>query len=318
MALHQLSLSQGVYDKMKESGGAWVIQRMLGAPQVFDSMVANIFPDFYQWPLEHRTRLLTCPWRFKDSRSKIVRRLFRPHGGFHPDDLLHRLPETGQTIFQWATESYYHRWMPIYTGPIWRDHQINLFDTVYLKEVMGLIHDIVAVSQYSDLSATGERGRTTALLEGIRSSTEEATRFWIYSGQAYNAHEHRLTKRYAQQLVKDWLEVLRVGGKDLEVFGQAELTILLRHRSSGSPHWSTKRARYGWKGFTIGPRPEDWHLIWEWNPDVEGFVGDFWEWVENPPLAMPGSWVDDGDDDSDWSSDEDEDEDEDDDEDEAE
>ena len=57
MALHQLSLSQGVYDKMKESGGVGVIQRMLGAPQVFDSMVANILPDFYQWPLEHRTIL---------------------------------------------------------------------------------------------------------------------------------------------------------------------------------------------------------------------------------------------------------------------
>ena len=297
MALHQLSLAQGVYGTVINEIPPWVMKRMIGAPQVFDSMVANIFPDFYQWPLEHRTRLLAYPLNFGSLSSKIVRRLFRPHGGFHPDDLLHRMPGTGQTIFHWVTEQYFHQWLMVYDWydwPDWRD-DFDLFNKGHLKEDMGLIHDIVAVSQYSDLSATGERGRTTALLEGIRSSTEAVTRFWISSGQAYNAPEHRFTKRCAQQKVKDWIEVLRTGGKDLEVFGQAELTILLRHRSSGSPGWNTRGARYGWKGLTVGPRPEDWHLIWEWDPDVEGFVGDFWEWIENPPLSIPGSWVDDDD-----------------------
>ena len=312
LALHKLSLSQGVYDEVANGGTLsdfWVMQRMMGNLQVFDSI--NVFPDFYQRPLLLRIDILIWLQDLLDWTT--VTRLFRPHGGFYPEDLLHRIPRTGQTIFQWATKAYLypkreiHRRMMIVEGPVW-GHYFSLFNKEDLEGARGLIHDIVAVSEYSDLSATGERGRTTALLEGIRSSTGAVTHLWISNGQAYNARVHRLAKGRVQLIVKDWLKVLWAGGKDLEVFGQAELTILLRHRSSGSPGWNTRGARYGWKGLTVGPRPENWHLIWEWDPDVEGFVGDFWEWIENPPLAIPGSWVDDDDDDdSDWYEDEDED-----------
>ncbi|KAK3396273.1 hypothetical protein B0T20DRAFT_417304 [Sordaria brevicollis] len=43
-------------------------------------------------------------------------------------------------------------------------------------------------------------------------------------------------------------------------------------------------------GFTHGPRPEDWEIFWD--PSVEDYVEDFWRMIENPPLAIPGSWVD--------------------------
>lgn len=43
--------------------------------------------------------------------------------------------------------------------------------------------------------------------------------------------------------------------------------------------------------FKYGPRPEDWHLIW--GVDSDEFAGEFWDLIENPPLRIPGGWVDD-------------------------
>ncbi len=293
MALHQLSLSQGVYDEVESENLAWVIRRMMVAPHVFDSIVTNIFPDFYQWPLKTRISSLPFSFRFTNFRYEMVARLFRPHGGFHADDLLHEIEGwyadvAGGTILQLAAAAYFRVGTSLFPISFPEDSTLASEDHRH-EQLRLLLHDIIAVSAYSDLSATGHSGRTTALLDGIETSARRVMRSWIRSGQAYNANEHRFAKRHAQQIMRDWLMELREVGKDLEVFGQAELIAL---RDSGG-------ARSGWKGFTVGPRPEDWHLIWEWDPDVEELVGDFWEWIENPPLAMPGSWVDD-DDDLDW------------------
>lgn len=50
--------------------------------------------------------------------------------------------------------------------------------------------------------------------------------------------------------------------------------------------------------------------MWEWDPDVERYVGDFWRWIEDPPLAIPGSWIDADSEDEDEYEDDYEDEDE--------
>jgi len=298
MALHQLSLSQGVYDGVASWKDSWVAWRMLGNAEVFDSMVANVFPDFYQWPLEDRTNILNYSLAGFSFDHKAVSRLFRPQGGFHPDDFHHRLRCTGQSIIQWITGQYFRMILGDYWWPSDCQPAKGSIDKTSLRfqQIQLLFHDIAAVSEYSNLSAISD-GARTALVESIMWPAEQlmlaSTRF---TGPAYNSKVHRLQRSLLQQIVRCWLGDLRAAGKELEAFGQAEHNALLHHQSLGSPSWNSQRAGYKWKGFTIGPRPEDWTLIWEWDPDVETLVGDFWAWIEDPPLAIPGSWVDDDED----------------------
>ncbi len=310
MALHQLSLSHGVYDEMSNTLlPHWVQDRMMRAPEVFDSMVANVVPHFYhQMLLPLRIIWITSSVTVSKYSPEVVRRLLWPQSSPPPDNLFYRssIWPGGPTILQEMTKAYFKsrtqpdQWIMKYLES---NTFLGCMDPTLTLENQGeeqlrlLIRDIVAISEHSDLSTIEDAVSTTALIGGIQVCASIVTRRGIRRGWTFNARKHRVHKYYVQLVVRDWLKELREVGKDLEVFGQAELMAL---RDSGG-------ARSGWKGFTVGPRPEDWHLIWEWDPDVEGLARDFWESVENPPLAIPGSWVDD--DDDDLTSDEDTDED---------
>jgi hypothetical protein len=298
MALHQLSLSQGVYDEVSWED-SWVGWRMLGDVQIFDSMVADFYPDFYQWPLERRIGILGCnPWALLERFDhEAVSRLFRPHGGFHPDDLHHRLPSTGQTILQWITEKYFltrawDLWWDSWWVPSVRPSRMCALGkkSPQFQQIRLLFLEIATLSGNSYLSATGD-GATTALLGGIVKLEEYLMLCQGWDDLANNAQEHRLRKKSLQRIVREWLDDLRAAGKDLEIFGQAEHAAVL-HYESPSSRGRFMDDGYKWEGFTVGPRPEDWNLIWKWHSNTERFVRDFWAWIEDPPLAIPGSWVD--------------------------
>ncbi|KAK2003163.1 hypothetical protein LX36DRAFT_666713 [Colletotrichum falcatum] len=95
-------------------------------------------------------------------------------------------------------------------------------------------------------------------------------------------------------------------GIDLAEYGRQELEIYLAHGSLQGRRWFYGPMRWlqtpdpaipGWKlvGFAYGPEPRDWKFTWDL--DAWEYAGDFWELVENPPLHIPGGWVDDDDDD---------------------
>ncbi|KAK1584994.1 uncharacterized protein LY79DRAFT_281813 [Colletotrichum navitas] len=111
----------------------------------------------------------------------------------------------------------------------------------------------------------------------------------------------RSEPRFAQKAFLIWLEDMQAAGVDLAEYGRQELEIYLTHGSLQSPRWLHENmsrdigqlGASGWKlvGFTYGPEPEDWKFTWDL--DAWEYAGDFWEQVENPPLRIPGGWVDD-------------------------
>lgn len=99
--------------------------------------------------------------------------------------------------------------------------------------------------------------------------------------------------------VRTWLGMLKEAGIDLYQYGQKENQLLHEH------HRQVKRSfiwDHRWKysgacphemwyllGFKIGPNAEDWD-IW-WAEPTDQFAGAFWALVEEPPLHIPGQWV---------------------------
>ncbi|KAK1962144.1 hypothetical protein LY78DRAFT_266548 [Colletotrichum sublineola] len=106
--------------------------------------------------------------------------------------------------------------------------------------------------------------------------------------------------RFAQKAFLIWLEDLKAAGIDLAEYGRQELEIYLAHDSLQDRRWFygytiyfSKPITSGWKlvEFTYGSEPRDWKFTWDL--DAWEYSGDFWELVENPPLHIPGGWVDD-------------------------
>lgn len=268
--------------------------------RVFDSFVEKLFPDFYQWPLKRRTRMLGhCPWSLD---PKTLDRIFHPDGRFRPDDLRRRIVcSTGKKFFERLVDVYFavriRIWAALVAGvekQIYEGYLSRLGVERQWREILVIIREVVALVDYSDLCAPRVNTKRTLLLEAM-AAVMRRIRFWPPSWGYTSPSRHRLWRRELQEMVRDWLEDLKAAGKDLEVYRREEVAALFGHGPSRRARWSfgSKRAGYKWSGFTVGPRREDCKLRWEWDPDVEGMVGDFWAGIEDPPLAVPGAWVDD-------------------------
>lgn len=97
-----------------------------------------------------------------------------------------------------------------------------------------------------------------------------------------------------------WLRAVRKAGVDLNTYGKREHQLLVDSNVSQQRRMSLNFANnysvsvFRIVGFTYGPNPEDWKVFW--NEPTDQFAGQFWGLIENPPLHIPGSWVDDHDD----------------------
>ncbi|WYZ37626.1 hypothetical protein EsH8_II_001132 [Colletotrichum jinshuiense] len=119
-------------------------------------------------------------------------------------------------------------------------------------------------------------------------------------------HKRRHEQFYLSRVLFMWLEDVQSSGVDLAEYGRCELEQYTRNDSLrlrrwfGGEHLGEERFSLPdlrLTSFTYGPQPQDWKLIWDL--EAEEYAGEFWEHIENPPLHVPGEWVDDDDDDDD-------------------
>lgn len=126
----------------------------------------------------------------------------------------------------------------------------------------------------------------TALMQAISS-----TIFGLSSSTSFIYHHLNATS----SVLRVWLEALRQAGVDLNTYGQREHEIFA---DDDSLHYFNSDYRIEVPlvfevyliDFTYGPEPDDWRLYWRETTDE--FAGDFWKLIEDPPLNIPGSWVD--------------------------
>ncbi|KAK4145268.1 uncharacterized protein C8A04DRAFT_10801 [Dichotomopilus funicola] len=293
--VHRLFLSQGVYDEVTSWPDKKTADIMLRSPVAFDWLVSTTFQDFYQWPLEHRLAVLshyTNSLRFPYSRA--FGRLFHPAGHFRREELLHYIPSLGFCALQWATDCYFyvwHRWWNV-SGK-----------TEGRPPAQGIIQGVAAVVKPPDFTSLHETGSMSGLLATFACALGRCNWAGTVRKKLSNTSPDQDQRIAHDKLLKNWVSDLAAGGMDLEAYGESEKAHYDRRGVLSSPQkprevllspeerifYAPQRSL---NGFTFGPKAEDWNLIWEWHPDPERLAGEFWTLIEDPPLAIPGSWVD--------------------------
>ncbi|KAI3552053.1 hypothetical protein CSPX01_00729 [Colletotrichum filicis] len=117
--------------------------------------------------------------------------------------------------------------------------------------------------------------------------------------------DHSEYKRKISLFLRRWLEDVQISGHDLEEYGRREMEYFKREARLQEERlitWSDETVRYerGMRlvSFAYGPEAEDWNLVW--SLEAEEYAGEFWDLIENPPLHIPGGWVDDDSSDYGW------------------
>ncbi|OTA87357.1 hypothetical protein M434DRAFT_35401 [Hypoxylon sp. CO27-5] len=103
---------------------------------------------------------------------------------------------------------------------------------------------------------------------------------------------HTLYFKATSLVLTVWLEALKQAGVDLNAYGRCEREIFAYNEFIhyfGRVFHDCDLSSY-LVDFSYGPEPDDWKLYWR-EPSDE-FAGDFWKLIEDPPLHIPGSWID--------------------------
>ncbi len=325
-AVHKLLLSQGIYDEVVDGADGipyWAAWCMMRNADVFDFFVKNFFPRFYQMCLCHRMRILLAHYSCT-SVPMAIGRIFHPDGHFCRGDLWFWLPSLKKTVFDILMDAYLSlrsqvlviRMESQFPGcPCKREcpssfgehdlheqvpeHSPSLANVArQWCEIRLIMRQAVTALDKSELSFPRLKSGRTPFLEMMAAFRWQIRDFDDENSPPLtNVSRYRRWKYEIQEVVRDWLEDVRAGGKDLERYGMIEQALFFCHTASRQGRWSreTRRAGHRWTGFTTGRRPEDWKLLWEWDADVEEIAREFWASIEEPVLTVPGSWVDDDD-----------------------
>ncbi|KAK1500445.1 hypothetical protein CABS01_10169 [Colletotrichum abscissum] len=108
--------------------------------------------------------------------------------------------------------------------------------------------------------------------------------------------DHSEYKRKISLFLRRWLEDVQISGHDLEEYGRREMEYFKREARLQEERLRTWDNNTIYEpglrlvSFTYGPEPGDWNLVW--SLEAEEYAGEFWDLIENPPLRVPGAWVD--------------------------
>ncbi|CRK45160.1 hypothetical protein BN1723_006461 [Verticillium longisporum] len=115
---------------------------------------------------------------------------------------------------------------------------------------------------------------------GGRSSTPQ-TPFFTHLCAVLEAHQLDMTEGRAGELLAQallsWLRLVKYAGTESHFLHMVDF--FARHH------------HIRFINIDYGVEPEDW-ILW-WAIEYEELAGIFWNMVENPPLCLPGSWVED-------------------------
>ncbi|KAH8587979.1 hypothetical protein B0O99DRAFT_747158 [Bisporella sp. PMI_857] len=261
---------------------------VISSTGIFKEIQPLLWPHHYELPildrLEHFDFNDVGSFRPRPSNAQAFRYILREDGVLREEDVV-ELQQHGINLLNLVV-SCRSRWSGD-CSPEWRN----------------LCRDLIAMTTDLSYNQTVTRILSQDLPE-VLSGTPLILA--MSEGRWGRSSVTRCIKSINRRL-KLWLEDLHACGVDLQKYGYREKKIFLgnewfRHRWFGirsfiyaKPDPSLETAFDNVKvkliGFDIGPRPEDW--VFHWDMDAERYAGQFWDLIENPPIQVPGSWVDD-------------------------
>lgn len=235
--------------------------------ELFDAKTATLLLnlrfsclEFSMFPVQHSARIIThgLDWGIVDPKIAL--------------DMLHRgfarpgfLRKTNLAYFTWA---YFHAFL--------NEAQIKPWRLLTRKLFAGAGPEEVALPPCLSQSRL-------PLLCGTLSKIK-----WRqFSTGAFN--------KWLSKVLLMWTQDLAEAGVDLQEYFRIELSACRGTDMQLRPGTRLLESGPSLVVLNYGENPQDW--IFEWDPCVEGAVGEFWKMVEFPP--MPGAWMDEYSDDED-------------------
>jgi hypothetical protein len=250
--------------------------------EVFTFLLRTVSPTHYDRSIKTRLRPFTSfserPWN-----PDAVLLLLHPGGSIRAKDLRDALQE-GVSIL--------HHFSFTYGRSLVRFREFPDYSLAWRR----LIRKVIKFSDDLYVESVGYN-EPYELMTPLFSFLDGLCR---KNGVGWHYETWKLPKDYTKFVeshVYYWLQDLRSCGVNLCRYGETELAIFRRSRGWQSLRWSwgsqicESVARFRLIGFQYGPRPQDWSF--DWDLEIEQCAGDFWEWVENPIIHVPGAWIDD-------------------------
>ncbi|KAH9894487.1 hypothetical protein F4778DRAFT_794537 [Xylariomycetidae sp. FL2044] len=258
----------------------------------------NLYMNFlkYQCPshetttLESRMRAAAHAVSFSDASAEVIRSLLLPELGSDPRifqiDARGTCPPIAIVAMGLGRSQAFMTSRKLHS--MQREQEVEIW-SAFASDVIRITPDIHII--YKDPKEWGKYGIWSTALIAFLAAVGDS---------ALERHEEKRRIGRVNRSLWLWLKTLKQSGVDLEKYGHREDRILRRELSDGSgldlwyysedPHWEYYFANLRLLGFKFGPEPEDWSLYWSEPRDA--YAGDFWQLIEDPPLQLPGAWVD--------------------------
>lgn len=236
------------------------------SPEAYQYVTRSLATTYYQLPL--KVRYAHLDWCYVD--PQILLHDIQHDGGIKPADFSVILDTSGESSLQ-TLVSFYVRIQAFDEESSWKE---------LVRWILQGVSSQRLSMQTSFVATKGKPPYYTPLISGLYD----------------NLWDHSEYKRKTSLFLRKWLEDVQISDHDLEEYGRREMEYFkceVRLREERLRTWSeTMEPDSGMRlvSFTYGPEPKDWKLVW--SLEAEEYAGEFWDLIENPPLRVPGAWVD--------------------------
>lgn len=273
------------------------------SPLGFCTLMPSLFADLYKMNIEERVKY----FRFDDPEvhAGILPAFMRLDGVLRQEDIL-ELYQKGAYLLSLAAFRYgpiVHRGN-LSTAQSWRRLLRDIIPMIQNLSLRGFDADPKFQSQYFQKKGC-DTSPVCQFLKQQPPMTPLFTALSYFRFELYLPQDPIRTRdlrRMIHTTLTWWLEDLAECKVDLLKYGRRERALFLRnqelrriwYRGCSMLH-NKEHPTYELEDmlrladFTYGPRPADWKF--HWDMEIERFVGDFWDLVENPIPHLPGSWL---------------------------
>lgn len=261
-----------------------------GAPMTVRRLMLHLEPHYYSLPVSDMVRLNSTVFGLPSVTPAVLHQIIRDTGVITADDIkqCHRAKLSLLHYVAWRCGFHLE-----YPSLLQSEESASWYEL--LLEVLNAAPEDLGSRHYATQ-------HPTCVAEQYDHPMTPLFAFLV--GICDTSQATKLRSQFRMMLAV-WLRILKDAGINLMSYGRREAALFAKSPEVKGIRWKAmyedtseecvRVAPYSSPGPKIrsiryGPEVSDWSL--EWDLDAEEFAGEFWELVENPPLRIPGAWVD--------------------------